>query len=304
MNYIGELAALATALAFAINSGLFAAAGRRVGAGVVNRVRLIFAALFVTLSHWIFLGKPFPWDAEPERWLWLGLSGLVGFVLGDAFLFQAFVWVGARVSMLMMSLAPVIAALTAWIFLGESLTFWQMMGIVLTTSGVAWVLWEGNDSQVAQGKNYVKGILFGLGGAIGQALGVVLAKNGMQPINDMGESFSPLSGNFIRLITAVTIMWAYTIFKGEGKNTFQQLVGEGRALGSIAGGAFVGPFLGVSLSLFALQYTSVGIASTFMALSPVFLLPIGYFWFKERFGWGAVAGTLLAVAGVALLILA
>lgn len=303
MNYIGEIASLVTALAFAVNSGLFTTAGRRVGAGAVNRVRLIFAAFFVTLSHWIFLGKPFPWDAEPERWLWLGLSGLVGFVLGDTFLFQAFVQVGARVSMLMMSLAPVIAALTAWLFLGEALTFWQMAGILLTTGGVAWVLWEGNDSQSAQGKHYIKGILFGLGGATGQALGVVLAKNGMSPINMEGD-FSPLSGNFIRLITAVTIMWAFTFFKGEGRDTFRRLAGERQALISVAGGAFVGPFLGVSLSLFALQHTSVGIASTLMALSPIFLLPIGYFWFKERFGWESVAGTLLAMGGVALLILA
>ena len=297
MNYLGELAAIGSALAFAVNSGLFTAAGRRVGAGVVNRTRLLFAAFFAIISHWIFLGTPWPWDAEPEHWLWLGLSGLAGFVLGDAFLFQAFVWVGARISMLMMSLTPVIAALTAWLFLGESLTFWQIAGIALTLGGIAWVLWEGNGSQAAQDPNYVKGILFGLGGAIGQALGIVLAKNGMQ------GDISPLSGNFIRLFTATALMWAYTLFKRQGQDTFSRLAGEGRALCSTAGGAFVGPFLGVSLSLFALQNASVGVISTLMALSPVFLLPIGYFWFKERFGWRAVAGTLLAMAGVALLIL-
>lgn len=297
MNFIGELAALGTALAFAINSGLFTSAGRRVGSMVVNRVRLIFAAGFVTLAHWLVVGTLGPWEAEPERWLWLGLSGLAGFVWGDIFLFQAFVWVGARLSMLMMSLAPVIAALVAWVFLGEALTSWQVLGMGLTLGGVAWVIWEGNHRQKVNNKNYGRGILFGLAGATGQALGVVLAKNGM------AGDFSPLSGNFMRLMTALVVMWADALVRGEARSTLRGLVGESKALGAIGGGAFIGPFLGVSLSLFALQHAPVGVVSTLTALSPIFLLPIGHFYFKERFGWGAVAGTVMAMTGVGVLFL-
>ena len=65
----------------------------------------------------------------------------------------------------------------------------------------------------------------------------------------------------------------------------------------------MGPVLGVSLSLFALQHTSVGVASTLIALPPIFLIPIEYHFFKERFGWGAIAGTILAMIGVGILFL-
>ncbi|MFO8036163.1 MAG: DMT family transporter [Anaerolineales bacterium] len=293
MEMIGEFAAVATSLAFAINSTLFTLAGRRVGSVVVNRIRLVFAFLFLALAHWIFLGFPFPTHAGAQRWMWLGLSGIVGLVLGDAFLFQSFVWVGPRIAMLMMSLAPVIAAVIAWVFLGEALSPLQIIAIFVTLGGVIWVVMERNHRRGAENENYVRGVFFGLGGATGQAVGLVLAKNGMEGV------FSPISGNFIRMSTALVVMWVVTLLQRKGRFSVQRVLEERGALLSIAGGAFIGPFVGVSLSLLSLQYTEVGIASTLMALSPIFLLPVGFFFFQERFGWGAVCGTAMALAGVA-----
>lgn len=295
--YLGEIAAIITSTTFAANSAIFTLAGREVGSAVVNRLRLIVASLLLMAAQWIFLGAPWPAGVELDRWFWLGLSGIVGLVLGDAFLFQAFVLVGPRVSMLMMSLAPLLAVFTAWIFLGEALTLWQIMGIVLTLIGVMWVVLEKKHLQGPQKENYLRGVLFGLGAATGQALGLVLAKNGL------GGSFSPLAGNFIRMFTAMIVIWLITIIQKESRTTIQLIINNPSAMWKIIGGAFLGPFLGVSLSLFALQHTSVGVASTLMALPPIFLLPIDYFYFKERFGWGAIAGTVIAMSGVAVLFL-
>jgi len=123
----------------------------------------------------------------------------------------------------------------------------------------------------------------------GQALGLVLAKNGLS------GSFSPISGNFIRMFTAMIVIWLITIIQKKSRTTIQVIINNPRAKWKIIGGAFLGPVLGVSLSLFALQHTSVGVASTLMALAPVFILPIDYFYFKERFGWGSIAGKRIMV---------
>jgi len=295
--YLGEFAAIITSATFAMNSAIFTLAGREVGSGVVNRLRLIVASLMLMAAQWIFLGAPWPVGVELDRWVWLGLSGIVGLVVGDAFLFQAFVLVGARISMLMMSLAPILAAFTAWVFLGEALTLWQIMGIFITLIGVMWVILEKNHIQGRQKENYLRGVLFGLGGATGQALGLVLAKNGLD------GSFSPLSGNFIRMFTAMIVIWLITIIQKKSRTTIQLIINNPPARWKIIGGAFLGPVLGVSLSLFSLQHTSIGVASTLMALTPVFILPIDYFYFKERFGWGTIAGTVIAMLGVAVLFL-
>jgi drug/metabolite transporter (DMT)-like permease len=296
-QYIGETAALLTSLAFSVTSSMFTLAGRKVGSAVVNRVRLVLAVVLLSLTHLIFLGSLFPLKTEPQRWMWLSLSGIVGLVLGDAFLFQAFIWIGPRLSMLMMSLVPVISTLAAWIFLDEYLSWMQLLGIGLTLSGIAWVVMEGNGKQKAANRDYLRGILFGLGAATGQALGLVLSKNGLY------GDFSPISANLIRMLTAMIVLWAITFLQRKAISTFERLKSSRRSMLLIFAGVVSGPFLGVSLSLFAIQKTAIGVASTIMALPPVFLLPISYIFFKERFGWGAIAGTFVAVAGVALLFL-
>ena len=294
--YLGELAALATSLSFSAGSTMFTAASRRIGSLVVNRTRLVIAAIFLSITHWIVLGTFLPLNAAPDRWFWLSLSGVVGLVLGDIFLFQAFILIGPRLTMLMMSLAPIFAALQAWLFLGETLTGGQVFGILLTLVGIGWVVMEGS----GQNRNdpvYGRGLLLGLGAAIGQATGLVLAKNGL------GGDFSPISANLIRMLSAIVVLWGITFFQGQAKATIQALRNDKKGTLFTTAGAFLGPFVGVSLSLFAIQRVEVGVASTLTSLPPVFLLPISYFIFKERFGWGAVAGTLLAMAGVAALFL-
>jgi len=298
MAYLGELAALTTALCWSITSIFFTLAGRQVGSVVVNRVRLLVATIFLVFTHWL-LAIPLPISAEPERWFWLGLSGIIGLVLGDAFLFQSYLWVGPRLGILMMSSVPVISTLLAWIFLAETLAFSQVAGILLTVGGIVWVVMErtGGHGGQRENPNYAWGILFGLGAALGQALGLIAAKKGL------GGDFPALSGNFIRMTVAMVVMWGFTIARGQFSSTWRRLAGRPQVTLNIIGGAFAGPFVGVSLSLLAIQLTQIGIASTLMALSPVFLLPIGHYVFKEQISWRVIVGTLVAITGVAVLFL-
>ena len=297
-TYIGELAALLTSACFSLSSTLFTFATRKFGAMVINRTRLVFAAVFLMALHLILFGKLLPLDAEPRRWFWLGISGIVGLVIGDIFLFYAYAHIGARLSMLMMSLAPVIATIVAWLFLGEALMSLEIIGIVITIAGIAWVVLEKNGNvRGALDNRYLRGILLGLGAATGQALGLILSKKGLD------GGFPAISGNTIRMVIAATTMWVLTFFQGQAKSTMQQLAGAPRSVWFILGGMIFGPVLGVSLSLYSIQNVNVGIASTLMALPPIFLLPIGYVVFKERFGWRAIIGTVLAIVGVSLILL-
>jgi drug/metabolite transporter (DMT)-like permease len=296
---LGQLAALGTSLCFSATSTLFTLAGRRVSALVVNRTRLLLAIAFLLLAH-AFLGEPLPLGAEPFRLFWLGISGVIGLALGDVFLFQAFVWIGPRLAMLMMSLAPVLASLMGWLFLDEVLSAGQMVGIGLTIGGIAWVVLERNGTDAVGGahnRQYLLGLLFGLGAAVGQAGGLVTAKFG-----SVGD-FSALSGTLIRMVSAAVVMWVAAALSRQVGLTIRRVRANPQALLYMVGGAFFGPFLGVTLSLYAIQRTPVGIASTLMALPPIFLLPIGRLVFKERFGWQAVTGTLIAILGVSLLFL-
>lgn len=295
---IGALAAVTTAVFWSATSTFFTLAGREVGSVVVNRSRLLLAAIFLISTHWIVRGEPLPITAEPERWFWLSLSGLIGFVLGDAFLFQAFVWVGPRLSMLMMSLAPVIAAVVSWFALNEQLNSFQVAGILITITGVVVVMLDRRTGRTSvESKDHLRGILFGFGAAAGQALGLIASKFGLT------GGFSALSGNTIRVLTAAVFMWLLTLALGQARQTLGALIERRKARFAIVGGTVFGPFLGVWLSLIAIQNVPVGIASTLMGLSPIFLVPVGRIIFKETFTWRTVVGTVTAVVGVSLLFL-
>lgn len=303
--FSGEIAALVTAFCYATSSTFFTTAGKRFGPIVANRVRLITAVLLLISVHWIMLGKPLPMEAEPERWFWLGLSGIVGLALGDVFLFQAYVTIGPRMGLLLLSLAPAIASILAWLFLSERLEAGEILGIFVTLAGIAWVILDGKSngstktsiSAILQDKQYRLGLLYGLLAALGQAGGLTLAKKGL------AGDFPPLSANVIRMTSAMLAFSSLTILQRQVGATIQKVRSAPQGLWYILGGSIFGPLIGVSFSLYAIQHTTVGVASTIIALPPVILLPVSHFILKEKFGWGAVWGTLLAVGGVAVLFL-
>jgi len=296
MNYIGEIAGLVTSLFWSITVFIFTAAGRMVGSQVTNRIRLVFALTYLIFLNAVLYGEPVPVSVEPSRWWWLGVSGLIGLTIGDAFLFQAFVSAGARLGSLLLSLAPIFGAFIAWIFFGETLTFLQIVGIVFALTGISWVVASHEEDSVHG--DLKRGVLFGILGALCQAVGLVLSKQGMV------DGFSPFKAGLMRIIVGAFAMWVWTVLAGKTRETFAVVREKPRAIGLLALGALMGPVLGVSMSLLAVQNAEVGVASTLMALPPVIVLPISYFVFKEKVGWQAVVGTVLAIIGVAVLFLA
>lgn len=298
MKFIGEFAALATASLFAITAWIFTSTGRAVGSQVTNRMRLTFALIYLVILNLILFREPLPFSADPSRWLWLSLSGVIGLSLGDAFLFQSFVAVGPRLGSLLLSLAPIFSAVIAWLFFRETLTILQISGIVLALAGIAWVIASTEESPHAQHGDTRRGVLFGILAALGQALGLVLSKKGVS------GDFSPFQANAIRMLAAVIFIWVWTAFDRNANGTFSTLRAKPQVVPLLMVGAFIGPVLAVSLSLLSVQHAVLGVASTLMSLTPVIILPISHFVFKEKIGWQAILGTMLAIVGVALLFLA
>lgn len=299
---MGELAALVTSFLWSFTAIQFTLAGRRIGSQVVNRVRLVLAVLLLSTAHLLLVGRVWPLDAELLRWGWLGLSGIVGLVIGDACLFHAFVLIGPRRSMLIMTLVPVISALLAWLWLGEMLQPIEVIAMLITVAGVAWVVSERRARGAAtfpgeeEPRTFAIGVLLGLGGALGQAIGLVLAKQGL------GGDFPAVSAALIRMIVAAVVIWTFTLIRGP-RGVTRRALQDGTARLFILGGAVTGPFMGVWASMVAVQHAQVGIASTLMALPPILLIPLTHGIFHERITLRAIAGTVIALSGAALIFL-
>ena len=261
MKFIGELAALATSFFFAMTALIFTSTGRLVGSQVTNRLRLSFALIYLIVLNGILFHEPLPFSAESSRWIWLSLSGIIGLSLGDAFLFQSLVSVGPRLGTLLLSLAPIFGSILAWIFFGERLTIVQIIGIALALAGIAWVVTAHEEPPDTPRGHTRRGVIFGVLAGLGQAVGLVLSKQGM-----FGE-FSPFQANAIRMLAAVIFIWVLTAFEGKVSATFTALRENPRVLSLLALGALLGPVLGVSSSLLAVRRAEIGVASTLMAVT-------------------------------------
>ena len=295
-NHLGEFAALLTAIFWTVTSLSFEAASHRIGSVAVNILRLIIGLVFLSVFTLIRRGFVLPVDATVENWIWLSLSGLIGFVFGDLFLFKSYTMIGSRFSMLIMTLVPPITAFFSFVILGERLTLFHYLGMTLTFTGIAMAIF----SRPGKGERFSlklspKGILYAFGGAVGQALGLVLSKFGM-------KNYDPFAATQIRIIAGisgyvllVTILTRWDNIRNAMYNR------SGMLLTSL--GAFFGPFLGVSFSLIAIRYTEAGIASTIMALVPVFIILPAVMLFKQKVTLPEILGAIVSVAGVALFFL-
>ncbi len=291
-NYTGELAALLVVVFWTITALSFEVATRRIGSLAVNITRLLFALVFLSLFSWFYRGLPFPTDAGAHAWLWLTLSGLVGFVFGDYFLFFSYKLIGSRIAMLIMTFVPPVTAFLGWIVLGESMTLQHLFGMLLTVSGIGLTIFAKPNGQKIQLKYPLKGILFAFFGVLGQAGGLVLSKYGMQ-------DYSPFASTQIRIIAGALGFGLIIVFTGKTMVVLNALKNK-TALKGITIGSFFGPFLGVSFSLVAIQHTTTGIASTIMALVPILIIPPAAILFKQKIRPLDYLGALVSFTGVVL----
>jgi drug/metabolite transporter (DMT)-like permease len=295
-HHIGEFAALLTAIFWTVTSLAFESASHKIGSIAVNIIRLIIGFAFLSVFNLIWRGYILPVDASIENWLWLSLSGLVGFVFGDLFLFKSYTMIGSRFSMLIMTMVPPITAFFSFIILGERLTLFHYLGMTLTFSGIAMAIF----SRSAKGEKLSlklapKGILYAFGGAVGQALGLVLSKFGMKNYDPFAATQIRIIAGIFGYILLVTMLARWNVVSNASHNK------SGMILTSV--GAFFGPFLGVSFSLIAIKYTEAGIASTIMALVPIFIILPAFVLFKQKVTLSEILGSIVSVGGVALFFL-
>lgn len=292
-SHIGEFYALCTAIFWTATALAFESASLKVGSLSVNIIRLLIGLLFLSVFSFLLRGKFLPSDADSYSWLWLSISGLVGFVLGDLFLFKSYTIIGSRFAMLIMALVPPLAALFGFIILNERIGYLSYLGMILTISGISMAIISRKDKSPGFTiKLPLKGILFAFGGAAGQALGLVLSKKGM-------GDYDAFAATQIRIIAGIAGFGILVTLMRRWKRVFDALF-HFRAMIGITTGSFFGPFLGVSFSLLAVANTETGIASTIMAIVPVLIIAPAIILYKQKVTLYEILGAIISVTGIAI----
>lgn len=295
MPYLGETAALITASLWGVTSIAFTEASLRVGSLTVNISRLIFATILLSLTILLF-GLDI--NLIHKQMFFLGMSGIIGLVFGDGFLFAGFQYVGARISMLVMSLVPPISTLLAFLFLGEIISLWSILGIIVTLFGVFIVVIEKQADPKFHPKNKIKGVFYCFLGALGQAVALIFAKNAF-----VEGDINGFVATWYRIVPSLIFFYPMVYFFGKIKNPIRVFSKDKTALKQVMFGSVVGPYLGITFSLIAVANTYVGIASTIMSTTPIVMLPMVVLYYKEKLSLISIVGALIAVVGVGILFL-
>lgn len=325
--YKGELLSLVVAVSWTVTALTAEVATKRIGSLAVNVIRMTLSLVFLAVTMWVVMGVPYPRFADEGTWLWLSLSGFVGYVLGDFCLFNSYILIGSRFGQLFMTLAPPSAAIASWMIFGDVMTPLSIIGMFVTIAGIGMsILSKGQKPDDADSKRRVKlstnlplkGILYGIGAGMGQGIGLVLSKLGMKyyeasiqsncdmlalpadsSMLDDTMSMVPFSSTFIRAITGLV---GFVVLMLVSRRTRQVVtsVRDRKAMLFMLVATICGPFVGVSLSLMATLYTNAGIAQTIMALTPILILWPTWFFFKQKVTVREIVGAVISVIGVSL----
>jgi len=295
--HAGELAALGTAVCWVLSSVAFEVAGKRCGALTLNLIRLSLALVGLTIYSGLVLGQWFPVDASTHMWLWLSASSVAGFLIGDYCLIRGLIAIGSRLTTLVMATTPLWTALLGWLVLGETLTLRDAAAMLLVVGGIGWAVMDRPTTESS--KTHLRRLAAGVGlatiGAIGQATGLVLSKFGMGDADAFIASQIRVAVGVLGYVCVCTVIgwWPKVV----------QAASSIRVMAPTLFGSLFGPFLGVALSLLAVQLArNAGVAATLMSIAPILIIPVSLAR-GEVVGLGGWLGACIAVAGVALLLL-
>lgn len=305
MTYIGELISIGVAISWTATALLSEFGSKRLGNLTLNVLRMVLTLSF-TLALFLTAGDG-SWlmDVPTKAMGWMLLSGVVGYVIGDFCLFQCYIIIGSRYGQLFMTLAPLAAALMAWVTLGQQMTLMSIVAMLVTLFGIGIsVLGRGEHHKVSL-KLPLNGVLYAIGAALCQGVGLVLSKIGMDHYEvsaSMPEWLVPFSANFYRCIAGI-IGFTLLLYFRDGMEPLREAMHDKKGLSVATATTIFGPFVGVGFSLMAVQYTAAGIASTLMAMTPIIILLPSYWLFHEKITWRAVVGAFISVIGVSLFFL-
>ena len=302
-------------------TALFAeVASKRMGSLPLNTLRMTMSLILLAVTLWLMMGVPYPRFADGQTWLWLTLSGVVGYVIGDYCLMQGYIYIGSRFGQLFMTLSAPTAAITGFLLLGERMSWLAIVGMVVTLCGIAMSILSKKDNSVSL-RLPAKGVFFAAMAGICQGFGLVLSKMGLEyydnalsvvgidPVTAPDGALLPVplrfsipfSATMIRAtIGLVGFFVLLVIFNKDWKQKLDHATHDRKAMWCLLGATVFGPFVGVSASLLATQYTSTGIAQTLFALTPILIIAPAAWLFHQKVTLHEIIGAVISVVGVCL----
>ena len=303
----GELAALAAAALWACSSLIYG--HTPLSAWQINFGKNILASILLLVHLAVvasLFGQPM-FSADLRTMTALAISSIIGIVIGDTFYFRSLQILGPRRALIVSTTSPLFATMAGWMVLGETLTWISFAGILLTLTGVAIVIAERGVAEESAGHfpgSASRGIAMGLIGAILNAGGATFSRLGTSGSESLSiGGCDPLEATVIRVCVAAAASVLVALGVGKLIATARRSF-DPAALKCYLPAVICGPWLGIWMSQIAYKNSQLAIAITLTCTTPIFVLPLMWYFYGTQISVRGLIGTLVALVGVYLTVAA
>lgn len=294
----GQLLALFTALCYATNSLSFQEIGKTSTIAGAAHMRMYLALPMVLIMTWATQGSLILTPLSNQALIILILSGILGYFLTDIMLFQSYVYLGPRESLVLFTISPILIAILGYLLFEEVLNATQITGILTTVGGIIIMILFGEKTNGKAGSHKRLGYILAISAALFQTAANILARSA---VIEAGSATT----NLIRNIGGLFAFFIYFgLIKRQLKSQAKPFLANRKLLYLLLFATLSGPVLGTASQMHAYTLAPVGIVSTITQVTPIILLPIDYFILKRTVSRASFVGTILSVLGVSLLFLA
>ena len=290
---LGILAALGCAASWAMGAVLFKKVGDQLSSPAMTLVKSFISAALLGLVL-LLIGYT---SVSAETMILLVLSGVLGIAIGDTLFFAALKELTPHTLIMLLTGGQVLTVLLAVVFLGEMPAPLAWVGIVLVISGI-FVVVRSNLSGEKK-KSPLRGIILGALSTVCMSVSYIITA---KPLHNKITPVSALEATFIRMTAGAATMLIISLFTGQARNWWQPFRAS-RLLGQFFLSVAVITFGAFWLNFVAFKHLDYSIASTLTSVEPLFVLPLGLIFLREKVTLTALAGSIIAVTGIALICL-
>ncbi|MEP7317702.1 MAG: DMT family transporter [Panacibacter sp.] len=299
------LAAFATLFAWTISIFVFAKLSRLEDVYILNKAVLFFSIFLLGVLVCVLDGLT-PWELfmlpNSSNWLWLGISGIIGKSIGDYFGYSALRILGARRRSMITTLTPGFTWLFGLIILNESMNWLGIAAMLLTIVSLLLFINNSSEKNEVKKENYglpIPGLLFGIGGAALTGLAFILSK---MTIIGNDTNLSAFHGTWIRIIVAFLALMLFDFVRNKPAGFIKQFLFNKQKALLLFFGILFNTVLGLSFSLMAITQMNAAEAYTIFSLVPVTVILVSVFVYKKNISLRSWFYSILAIAGVILLV--
>lgn len=306
LPYAGKLAALIASLIWSCSISIYKAHGQGVPAQTLNLYKLLVAlfgfSIVLSCSHLLHhAGYLESAPHFPTSWSksgWLMFSGVIGLTLGDTFFFVSIRHLGAALSAALQCLTPPLNALIDWLYFDKPMTSIQLIGLTVIVVSVAGVILAGRQGRLAlkETHNWTLGLVAAICSALCQAVAYAITGELLK-----GENIFACA--ILRITPAMLILAFFAAFTATGRQGVTIMINNPRKLRYLAIAAIIGTVIGISFLSYGFQNEVTGIVSTLSTTYPIWVIPVAAFFLKEHPTPMQIVCTILAIVGIALLMI-